>query len=263
MFGAQSAAFAKPSAPGAVLGASGLMGGEFDGTSAPAVTVLTATATSGASSTTFQIPRVSTILSDNKPHKVTISVIHDLKPRFTYAIVPTLSQHAYLKATVTNTTKDFPFLAGSMNVFMDNNFVTTSDIKTVNPQEEFAMFLGADAGIRVDYKPVKKMNETSGFIVGKVNVQKVEHESEIKNTKSFEVAVVVYDQLPLSSDEKIKVKAVEPNFKDTPKGFDSVKLNKENNIEWRATIAAGGKLIIPFSYTYEWPKDKEVEISCE
>jgi hypothetical protein len=79
----------------------------------------------------------------------------------------------------------------------------------------------------------------------------------LKNSKSVEVAVTTYGQLPLSKDDSIKVKLLKPNLKDTK---DDIKLNKHNNLEWRYVIPAGGKLEIPFSYDVEYPKDKDVEI---
>jgi hypothetical protein len=83
--------------------------------------------------------------------KVTITIIDDLKPRFTYVVVPSKTNKAYLKVSAANTTANFQLLSGSLNVFMDNNFVCTSSFKTVNPGEEFALYLGVDAALRVEY----------------------------------------------------------------------------------------------------------------
>jgi len=221
---------------------------------------MTTAATQGTSSTTFLIPRKTTISSDGKSRKVTIAVIEDLKPRFTFSCVPAKSTNVFLKASATNTTKDYPFLAGAMAVYMDNNFVTNSQIKTVNPQEEFAIFLGSDAAIRVEYLPPKRTKESQGNVLtGKINIEQYQRMVTIKNTKSIQVSVAIYDQLPLSNDEKIKVKLLDPNLKEPPKGFD-IKLNKHNNLEWRVKVESGKKIEIPFNYSVEWPKDKDIEI---
>jgi len=230
----------------------------------PEISVLTTAPSQSTSSTTFSIPRKSTILSDDKPHKVTIAIIPDLSPRFTYSCIPCKTSHVYLKASAQNTTKDFPFLAGPMAVFMDNNFVTNSQIKTVNPKEEFGIFLGVDPGIRVEYKPPQRAKETQGnMLTGKSHLEHYNHLITVKNTKSIQVSVVVYDQLPLSSDEKIKVKLIEPNLKDPAKDLFEIKLNKFNNLEWRMKIEAGKKAEVPFNYDIEWPKDKEIDIICD
>jgi len=253
MFAVQSLAFAMPSS-----GLGYFATDDIDTTSAGnQIAVLTATVQEGASSTTFTIPRTATVASDNKPHKVTVTIVEDLKPRFTYSVVPSKSANAFLKASLTNTTKDSPFLAGAINIFMDGNFVTTSNIKFISPQEEFALFLGVDSSIRVDFAPIKRKDETKGM-VSKSNIQHVQRLITLKNNKSIEISVTVYDQLPLSEDEKIKVKLTEPVLKDAKES--ELKLNQSNNLEWRVKIKAGEKLEIPFNYTLEWPKDRENEI---
>lgn len=85
---------------------------------APAA-VQTTTATQNATSATFSIPRKvlrspincmdvanlfplkSTIMSDNKPHKVTIKILQ-LEAKFTYTILPKSSEQAFLKVSNTS-----------------------------------------------------------------------------------------------------------------------------------------------------------------
>ncbi len=63
-------------------------------------------------------------------------------------MLPKLSPHAYLRATCDNTSA-YPLLDGVLNVFMDNNFVTSSHLKSTNPGEEFFVHLGVDSSIQV------------------------------------------------------------------------------------------------------------------
>ncbi len=76
----------------------------------------------------------------------------------------------------------------------------------------------------MDFKPVVSKSSTSG-VLKKVNIESVTHTTIITNHKStpvtyffdcinFQVEVVVFDQLPFSSDSNIKVKVEEPaNYK--------------------------------------------------
>ncbi|CAF1167549.1 unnamed protein product [Didymodactylos carnosus] len=215
------------------------------------------------SSSTFVIPRKATIEADGKPHKVTIGVL-DLESKFTYTAIPKLSPYAYLKATTLNTS-DKQLLVGPINVFMDHNFITHSVIDNVSPQEKFDLFLGTDNGVKINYKPVRKINETQGYI-SKVNHENVRHETIIKNTKLVEITVYVYDQLPLSSDEKIKVKLITPQIKQQGEmsSHDNkhnyiTKLTDDNNLEWIATILAKEEVKLTFEYVVEWPKGKRLE----
>lgn len=90
--------------------------------------------------------------------------ILDLRAKFTYVIIPKLSTHAYLKASIINDSDKYSLLAGEMNVFMDGNFVAKSSIKAVSPSESFALFLGTDDAIKVTYPLGVFFKDTQGYL---------------------------------------------------------------------------------------------------
>jgi uncharacterized protein (TIGR02231 family) len=142
---------------------------------------------------------------------------------------------------------------------MDNNFITHSSIDNVCLGDTFDLPLGTDASVKVEYKPVKKVTDTQGLI-SKVHHENVRHETHLTNTKSSEVTVHVYEQVPLSSDEKIKVKLIQPDLRSKEQGVNStVTMNDANNLEWKCVLQARGECRLPLEYTIEWPKDKRVE----
>ncbi|CAF3684097.1 unnamed protein product [Rotaria sp. Silwood1] len=225
------------------------------------VNVLTSKTEASMSSTSFVIPRRSTIDSDGKPHKVTIGVL-ELTSTFTYTVVPKISLYAYLKASTVNTS-DKQLLAGPVSVFMDNNFITHSSIDNVCIGDTFDLPLGTDASVKVEYKPIKKMVDTQGLI-SKVHHERIRHETHIINTKSTEITVFLYQQVPLSSDEKIKVKLVTPDLRQKEHGRNcTVTMNDRNNLEWKCVLQAHGEYRFPLDYTLEWPKEKRVEYKEE
>ncbi|CAF1392753.1 unnamed protein product [Rotaria sordida] len=225
------------------------------------VNVLASKTEASMSSTSFVIPRRSTIDSDGKPHKVTIGVL-DLTSTFTYMVVPKMSLHAYLKASTVNTS-DKQLLTGPASIFMDNNFVTHSSIDNVCVGDTFDLPLGTDASVKVEYKPVKKMTDTQGLI-SKVHHETIRHETHIVNTKSTEITVFVYEQVPLSSDEKIKVKLLSPELRQKDNARNcTVTMNDRNNLEWKCILPAHGEYRFPLEYTLEWPKEKRVEFKEE
>ncbi|CAF0995433.1 unnamed protein product [Adineta steineri] len=226
-----------------------------------AVNVLSTTTEASMSSSSFAIPRRSTIDADGKPHKVTIGVL-DLTSTFMYTVIPKLSLHAYLKATTTNTS-DKQLLAGPISVFMDNNFVTHSTINNVCLGDTFDLPLGTDASIKVEYKPAKTIAETQGVIT-KTHYENIRRETRLSNTKLTDVTVYVYDQVPISSYEKIKVKLVVPDLRTKQVNSSySVMMNDENNLEWKCLVKAKSECRLPLEYTLEWPKDKRIEFTEE
>jgi uncharacterized protein (TIGR02231 family) len=144
---------------------------------------------------------------------------------------------------------------------MDNNFITHSAIDNVCLGDTFDLPLGTDASVKVEYKPVKKITDTQGLI-SKVHHENVRHETHLTNTKSTEVTVYVYEQVPLSSDEKIKVKLIQPDLRSKEQGFNgTVTMNDANNLEWKCVLQARGECRLPLEYTIEWPKEKRVEFT--
>ncbi|CAF3599237.1 unnamed protein product [Rotaria sp. Silwood1] len=221
------------------------------------VNVLAAQTEASMSSTSFAIPRRATIDADGKPHKVTIGIL-DLTSTFTYTVIPKLSLHAYLKASTVNTS-DKQLLIGPASVFMDNNFITHSAIDNVCVGDTFDLPLGTDASVKVEYKPARKLTDTQGLI-SKVHHENIRYETHLTNTKSSEITVYVYEQVPLSSDEKIKVKLIIPDLRSKEQGLNyTVTMNDSNNLEWKCILSAKGECRLPLEYIVEWPIDKRVE----
>lgn len=186
----------------------------------------------------------------------------DLVSNFSFTVVPKLSLHAYLKASTTNTSDKY-LLAGPASIFMNNNFVTHSSIDNVCIGDTFDLPLGIDPSIKIEYKPVKKTNDTQG-IISKIRLKTVRHETHITNTKTQEVVVYIYDQLPLSSDEKIKVNLIHPDLRRRDNNQNNgITLKDTNNLEWKCVLPSRGECRLPFEYTIEWPIDKQIEFQEE
>lgn len=209
----------------------------------------------GATSVFFGVSGKHTVKSNNTDHKVTI-MIEDFSAHFRYSTVPKLSPYAYLKAKVRNETA-YPFLAGDANVFLDNNFVSTTKMEAVAPTEEFWTFLGIDQGFKIEHKFLKKYEKKEGGIFSKKTQNIVyEYAIEIKNNKSTQEEIVVWDQLPISGNDEIKVHLLEPAYKEDS---DKVKKNEYEYIEWFFKPNPGEQLNVPFKFSVEYPRDQQVE----
>jgi uncharacterized protein (TIGR02231 family) len=146
---------------------------------------------------------------------------------------------------------------------MDNNFVTHSSIDNVCLGDIFNLPLGTDASVKVEYKPVKKVTDTQGLI-SKTHHENIRHETRVTNTKSIEITVYVYEQVPLSSDEKIKVKLVAPDLRTKEhNAASSVTMNDNSNLEWKCVLQPKGECRLPLEYTLEWPNGKRIEFKEE
>ncbi|EPB74396.1 hypothetical protein ANCCEY_06517 [Ancylostoma ceylanicum] len=133
------------------------------------------------------------------------SVQVDLTCSFTHDCVPSRCGSAFLSAVVTNTTP-FPLPPGDAAVYLNNGFVTKTHLRAVPPGEEFRCSLGVDPSIKVDYKTPTIHHEQVGFM-SKSTLITHEQVVSLRNAKATQsVQVTVKEQIPKSTDEKIKVR---------------------------------------------------------
>jgi len=173
-----------------------------------------------AANATFVIPRLATIITGDKPKKVTVAELK-LDSKFTHYVVPGLSEKAYLRAQAWNTS-DYPLLASqSVSIFFDNSFVAASTMKAVSPGEDFESFLGVDPAVKVEQKPTQKLRDKKG-IFSKSNEDRYEVTTVVKNTKKVPLKINIKQALPQPQDKQIKVTMVAPTDEDVKLGAQKV-----------------------------------------
>lgn len=79
-----------------------------------------------------------------------------------------------------------------------------SDLGAVAQGEEFSCDLGAEHGIKVNYRPLFKYRETSGA-GSKHATLTFKQLIEVRNTFDRPIRLMVMDQVPVSGEDKIKV----------------------------------------------------------
>ena len=219
----------------------------------PELEIRQANVESGAGAVVFVINGYSTVDADNVSHRVSISQeAFDVALR--YSTVPKLSPVAYLKAKAVNHL-NYPLLPGRANVFLNESFITESQLELIAPQEEFWTFLGADEGVKVEHKLVKRYRSNEGLTGRTVRYQFV-YEIKLHNTHSVAEDVVVWDQIPMSGSENIEVKLVEPRI---AKGSEQVKINEDNFIEWHYILKPNQKVTIPLEFYVDAPVGTDID----
>jgi uncharacterized protein (TIGR02231 family) len=220
----------------------------------PEMELAAAGVSSGTTAELYQIDGRSTIASDNQVHKVGI-MTRTLPLNFRYSTVPKLSAKAYLKAKAVNTTP-YTLLPGQASVFLDQSFVTTTTLGRIARDESFWTFLGADDDIQVEYKLLNKTLGDKGFL-SKKNTLTFESLTTITNRKQTAEEIVVWDQIPLSGDEDVRVTLQKPKYKEDS---DQLKMTQANYLEWLYQLQPNEKTEIPLSFTIEYPLGKEITI---
>lgn len=220
----------------------------------------TAVVETRSTSVVFTIPKATSIPADNFDHKVAIST-QKLTAELEYSAVPKLSKLAYLKGRIENTT-DVPFLSGNVNIFFGNNFVGTSSIGTVIPTEKFDAFLGVDDAIKIKREQVKDYQSEKGLF-SKTTKKTFEYKMTIESFRRSTDSITVYDQFPVSNDERIKVTPVVPEFeKDqtiAKHAYGVVERKSNGIVEWRLRIKPKEKVELRIKYIVEYPREINID----
>ncbi|MBI4832077.1 MAG: mucoidy inhibitor MuiA family protein [Candidatus Lindowbacteria bacterium] len=216
---------------------------------APAEMALAQVVQLGAS-VQFKIPRKMDIPSDNAFHRAAI-LSENLPAKLSYTSTPRLSPYAYLTAKVTNAT-GAQWLAGNVSVFVNGDYIGTSSIKPVAPNEESDLDMGIDEGIKVKREElVRKEDETR--ILGKKKERRFKDKLTVENHKTTPIELLLVDQIPVSEHEDIVVSDIKfsekPGERDADKGI----------VKWRLSLAPGAKKEIVVEFVVAHPLDMIIE----
>ena len=83
---------------------------------------------------------------------------------------------------------------------------TQSELSDVSPNEDFTTSLGADQSIRITCHPVAVVHGSKSGVRSKSSVITYTHLFHVKNTRTDTVKLQVSEQVPLSTDDRIKVR---------------------------------------------------------
>lgn len=201
-------------------------------------------------STVFGIKLPTSIPSDGEAHKVPITT-QSFEGALEYVATPKLSETAYLKARLTNTSSA-PLLGGTVNLFRDEDFVGTSRINFIASGAMFDFFLGVDDGIKVVRKTLLDKAIETGLLQKRKGVTR-KYETTVENFKTEPVKVTLYDQLPVSQDSSIAVSNVKFSEPPTRQEKDTGKLT------WEFSLDPKKKKTLVEEFSVEWPMDKQIQ----
>jgi uncharacterized protein (TIGR02231 family) len=209
-------------------------------------TFLTAQISEEQTSVLFQIQRKVDIPSDGSKHGNVVT-IEKLPVKLEFLAIPKLSQHVFLKSELVNQA-NYPLLPGRVNIFTGGNFTGSSSIKKVAAGEKFDLFFGTDEQLTVKREELKRHSEAGLF--GK-NRMEYRYKIEVQNFRNSSQTITIQDQLPLPSDDEIRVNLEEPSIKPD-------EIRGDGRLSWKMPLQAGEKRDLLFGIRVEYPKDRDV-----
>ncbi len=201
---------------------------------------------SNQTSFSYAIERPYSVPSDGKEYTLELKR-ETPNTVYKYSSTPKLSSFAYLVGEITNW-DDLNLIEGDANVYFDNSFVGTNYLNPVALQDTLGILLGKDERINIERKKLKDFEERRFF--GSKTRESLSYEITIRNTKPETITISVEDQIPVSTDESIKV---------TPKDISGGKLDKETGIiTWDLELKSNETKKLRIDFEVEYPKSKKI-----
>ncbi|KAI1704081.1 protein F37C4.5 [Ditylenchus destructor] len=224
----------------------------------------------GLLSATFTIAQKKTIPSSStvgsQDHKVTIATIDFDSLSLHFDCVPGKNpKDVFLTATAENNS-NYPMLEGSASLFVDNCFTSKIHLKQIVAGEKFDIPIGVDPSVKLVYKAEQRQKQGVFSSVIRTHDRKI----VVKNTKTEEtVALTIYQQIPKSWDQKIKISLESPQLtkpSDESGGENSTKritMNKDNILEWKESLKPQEEKELFIKWTVEYPANEAIDYKEE
>uniref|UniRef100_A0A1I7Y8Y3 DUF4140 domain-containing protein n=1 Tax=Steinernema glaseri TaxID=37863 RepID=A0A1I7Y8Y3_9BILA len=214
--------------------------------------------------TEFEVANLRTIPSDDSEHKMLITHVA-FEPSLLHECVPKKSTNVFLTASVVNNS-EFPLLEGDASVYLNHSFVAKTHLKAVAPGEKFTCSLGVDNAVKVTYKAPQKYNYETGTVFGKASSVIHTQMITVYNTKpADQITLVVREQIPKSSEERIRVKILEPVVisDSIEEARPGCMLNSDNNLEWTVYVNPTEKKDLTVKWQGEYPLNQHIYYSSD
>lgn len=189
------------------------------------------------------------IPADGSPHRTLIAQ-YRLPCRLEVVAIPALEEAAHLRATVENSSGGV-LLKGKANIFVDNEYVGTTEIDLTAPGQTFRLFLGLDDTVRIRRELIERKVEQGGRLQGNLRRITYAYRITVESFARGERRVVIMDRLPVSRHERIKVNIVSLQ----PEPQERSKLEQ---LTWQFILPAGGTQQMEERFVVEHPRDLRV-----
>ena len=196
----------------------------------------------------FEIKTPYTIKSDNKSYSVDIEA-HELPAFYQYYCVPKIDKDVFLIANITDW-EQYNLLEGEANLFFEGTYVGKTILDVRYATDTLQISLGRDKNISVKREKIKEF--TTKRFIGSKKEESRGWDIDIKNNKSQQINMLLFDQVPVSTLEEIKVEVSEI----TAGKYDP----KTGEIKWEFKIGPSESKKFSLNYFVKYPKNRKLII---
>jgi hypothetical protein len=172
---------------------------------------------------------------------------------FILQAVPRLSEHVFVKGTLTNPLA-IPLLPGAAEVYVEtvpegsstkvSNFVGKDRIEAVASGEEFEMYLGIDQNVKVEH--ILKKKETISKAKSKTTKVRYTYLISVESFRRGTTELRIADRVPVSTMREVKIE----NLKFVPEPAEQT---DEGLLTWKLRMEPGETREITIEYVVGYP----------
>lgn len=198
----------------------------------------------------YAVPGRLTIPDTGEAKRVQLGA-DTIEPQLTVRAVPKVDAKAFLYAKF-NVPKGTPLLPGTASLFRDGTFVGTGRLPILSPGEEHELGFGIDDLVRVRYAVAAETRGETGLI----STSRTDNRNYLLSVKSMHeraIALAVFDQIPVSANQEIKVDLT-GNTSPTKQNVD----DKRGVLMWEGKLEPDQERTIEFGYRVSWPSARSI-----
>lgn len=196
----------------------------------------------------IEVEKPYSIPSSNKDVVIPMQSIKT-NANYTYLTTPKIEKTAFLTAKIKNW-EPYNLLEGEANVYLEDTFIGTTLLDTRTANENLELSLGKDKNIIVDR--IKSKKYTTKQFIGNKKEETVSFDIVVKNKKNSKVNLVVFDQIPISTNEEISI-SLDSSF--------SGKLDKKTGkVHWNVVLEPNQSKTLQLRFTVKSPKNRVLYI---
>ncbi|MGE0214099.1 MAG: mucoidy inhibitor MuiA family protein [Parvibaculaceae bacterium] len=172
-----------------------------------------------------------------------------LSPALKARTSPKLDPTVYLSAEF-KLEGESPLLPGAVQLYRDGVYVGRGILPLLSPGDTQKLGFGADDRIKVERKEVRRTSGETGIITTAA-VDERQYAITLHNLHDKAMPVEVFDQMPYSTHEDIKVELISGTT--TPSERDVER--QRGVMAWRLELKPGEKSLVSFGYRVTAPKN--------
>jgi uncharacterized protein (TIGR02231 family) len=199
---------------------------------------------------TYAVPGKVSVSATGETKRVLLSS-DTLAPTLSSRSVPKVDSNSYLYATF-QIAKGSPLLPGRVYLFRDGTFVGTGELPLLSPEVEHDLGFGIDDQVKVRHAVLEEKRGETGLI-STSRVDSRNFRVTVKNLHERPIDLKVYDRLPVSQNQDIKV---EYTGKETPTAQNSDE--KRGVMRFDARLEPDEEKVLEYGYRISWPAAKSI-----